>query len=883
MQKLNIKAILGITILGWAALTYLGNTSITSESLLRDSRSFLNQGLSSPAMELLKKVQWTEPEYATAQQLLTTIYLDKSDFEQAKQQAETLLAEPEKNARLLMDTAHLYNQHGYEQEAIALLNQIKVPTEAEHIRLSLIAQSYAQLRSLKKSEQHFENALLHAPQSPMARLGLAQLYLLSNRQQQGNDALRAFMSDNPMHTGAHFVQLRYQLANNNTDIAIELLKKIIAIDTHDANARYIMGLLYLSRGQFSNVQRVAYELNPDTNTLSSSQNNISDKNKDIALRLESLIALHHGQFESAIDGLNTSLNSLPDLPGFVFAAVAHYQTRDYTNAYAKLHRALLINRLDERANTLMAFTLFKMKKFEKSLYLANSAIKQYPDNALLHNIIGANYIEQGQFDLANHHMRMALTLDRNLVKQPRNQNVYANLDSFSQPKDLSRLLPIHVNPAVEHPRVLIALNDLMSGNPELAAKKLESWLQDKTTQPFFYYLLAQTFENLHDDEQAMTYLRLARESKRDFVGPRLVIAQKFIEQEAYTLAEQEYKSIIHDAPSNVLAYLKLASLYELLGFMDEADEIYHAIGTPENVSANIALAGFLSRTGRAQESIASLRTALHKNPNNFHLIKALGEALVSAGEFKAAQQMFRQLDQIQPGSALPLIVSTLLQQREIEEADNLVTHVFEESSCSELAYLLKANIHEYKGELVKAQAMLNDGIRTCERQTVSTLKLKLAELLYKQSQYSNAQRIYDELLTENPANIKALFFKGVVSSLSGEKQRAARFYSNVLEINPDYAPALNNLAFLKCSEFKDCKTGLALATKAFSLMPENHQTSHTLGLVYLNIGAPKKAVIFLQKAVALAPENAVYAALLGKAQAMSEVTDKQSSFAGNTL
>jgi len=77
-----------------------------------------------------------------------------------------------------------------------------------------------------------------------------------------------------------------------------------------------------------------------------------------------------------------------------------------------------------------------------------------------------------------------------------------------------------------------------------------------------------------------------------------------------------------------------------------------------------------------------------------------------------------------------------------------------------------------------------------------------------------------------------------------------------LTLDGGFAPALNNLAYLYADRFGDRQEALRLAIKAFSNQPENPDFLDTLGYVLLKDNQPEKALLFLQKATRLKPDNA---------------------------
>ena len=109
-------------------------------------------------------------------------------------------------------------------------------------------------------------------------------------------------------------------------------------------------------------------------------------------------------------------------------------------------------------------------------------------------------------------------------------------------------------------------------------------------------------------------------------------------------------------------------------------------------------------------------------------------------------------------------------------------------------------------------------------------------------------------LQEHPTDIPARVY--LAGTYLAEKQNKAAIeqYQTVLQQDPKYALALNNLAWLYQQE-KDPRA-LEYAEKANQLTPENPATLDTLGWILVEQGNVTRGLPLLQKANSLAPDAA---------------------------
>ncbi len=73
---------------------------------------------------------------------------------------------------------------------------------------------------------------------------------------------------------------------------------------------------------------------------------------------------------------------------------------------------------------------------------------------------------------------------------------------------------------------------------------------------------------------------------------------------------------------------------------------------------------------------------------------------------------------------------------------------------------------------------------------------------------------------------------GIIFSMKKQLNLAELHYRKALEINPDFAPAANNLAYLLSIQDKNIDEALGYARKAKERLPEEPSVMDTLGWIY---------------------------------------------------
>lgn len=113
-----------------------------------------------------------------------------------------------------------------------------------------------------------------------------------------------------------------------------------------------------------------------------------------------------------------------------------------------------------------------------------------------------------------------------------------------------------------------------------------------------------------------------------------------------------------------------------------------------------------------------------------------------------------------------------------------------------------------------------------------------------------------------------LFQLAVIRSARGEHQEAAVAYERLIEMDPDNAAALNNLAWLYVNDLGDPERALPYIERAAELMEGSHTILDTLGYVQFRLGHLDEAERTLQRSVNLnrGAENTMHYAQVLMAQ-----------------
>ena len=108
---------------------------------------------------------------------------------------------------------------------------------------------------------------------------------------------------------------------------------------------------------------------------------------------------------------------------------------------------------------------------------------------------------------------------------------------------------------------------------------------------------------------------------------------------------------------------------------------------------------------------------------------------------------------------------------------------------------------------------------------------------------------------------------GTIYDMRGQPDLSEKHYRKALAINPDFAPAANNLAYLLVTQDKDLDLALGLAQKAKETLSDDPGVMDTLGWIYYKKGLIDSAISELRSSAEKMPDNAIVRYHLGLAYA----------------
>ena len=511
-----------------------------------------------------------------------------------------------------------------------------------------------------------------------------------------------------------------------------------------------------------------------------------------------------GQFENAKTVIENLIKNRPnEAQPLILLSNFYLGQKDIQNAEATLLKAIDVDPKNINPYMLLAKLLNSQKKLNEAEELIQRALKINPDDFNVKNAYA-------DFHFANEAIEKAEGLvDEILAARP----------NYLPSKLLKGKI---LAKRKDWDKAILIFQDLVKEDPESDILNL---------------LLGSAYFEKNDLKQANPFISKALEKNPNLFQARLIMADIHFRQNDLYLAQDHIQKAIKQSPKHYNANI-------LLGNIKLADKQYSMAKAifeelielnPENPAAYYRL-GLVNRTeNNPEKALKNFNAALEINPNLMDVFSNLIAVLAGQKEYSTA--IARCDDQLKKVSDSPIIDSVIL---------NLKGNL-----------LLSAQKTEQGKTTLKQAIDKNPGYLAPY--------MSLARVLVKENKLDDAIELYQALIKNRPDQASP---HGLIGNLYEQQKKydlAEAHYKNALDINSNYIPAANNLAFLYAQQGKELNKALDLARQAKEKVGKMPAVMDTLGWVYYKKELYDNAVAEFQACVDQEPENPIFNYHLGLA------------------
>lgn len=672
-------------------------------------------------------------------------------------------------------------------------------------------------------------------------------------------------------------------------------RNVAQLDPRDADAHYRLALCYLKLGGLPNLYQAFNEL---TRTVE-----LDKANQDARLKLGELYLLGHEptkaqehansvliatpdntdalilrgqsliaerQFKEGIVDLKKAIDLNPKkVPTYIILARVYSTLKDRVAAEASLNQALLVN--PRSLETLLAFAdlhdLTGQPERAEARY--KEALDIDPDNEAVYLKLASYY---------QRHTKVAeaeATLERLATRKPHADapQIYLG-DYYTVNGQLDNALTSYRRAAEMNPSSTTARDKLIAHyldtGKNTEAETLVASILEKDKKDF----LGRFFDSRiklgrSKTDEAITVLQGLLKDNPQFPGAHYFLGIAYMHKQQLPQARAAVADAIKFNPQFGEAHTALAQIHLAEGSVDLAIEQAQAALqiNPRNAQATITSGTAYLRKGNLVKSRAMfepIAQAFPKEPiGPFHL------GLVAHAEKNDGKALAYFEDALarRPTAIDPLVQIVAIKdgQGKTQEARERVVRQLDLAPKSPLLHNLLGQLQLRAKDFPQAEKSFKTAIDLDSSFLASFLNL--AQSYYQADQVEQAILEYEAVLTKSPGDVTALMMLGIIHEGRKEHDKAKQRYEQILKLNPHFAPAANNLAWILVDHGGNLDVALGYAQSAREYKPDDPRIADTLGWIYFKKNTSLLAVSLLKEAAEKLPNEPMVHYHLGIVQA----------------
>lgn len=276
---------------------------------------------------------------------------------------------------------------------------------------------------------------------------------------------------------------------------------------------------------------------------------------------------------------------------------------------------------------------------------------------------------------------------------------------------------------------------------------------------------------------------------------------------------------------------------------------------PDLTEARLLLAS-AHRAARQPEAALKIYDDLSRRfPTNPQPAFLRGLVLGQQGNNAEARRSFEQALQFSPRftAALEQLVNLDLTERRFAAAEQRVQQEIARDPTNASPHLLLARVYLTQTNLAAAESTL---LKARELNPASAaVNALLARVYVLGNKHPAALQQLNEIVARNTNDLTSWLQIAMLHSSASNHLAARDAYEKLLQVNPRYGPALNNLAYLYSEHLGDLQRAYELGSRARESLPNDPFTADTFGWILYQRGDYPRALALIQECVRQMPQQ----------------------------
>ena len=639
--------------------------------------------------------------------------------------------------------------------------------------------------------------------------------------------LKNALQIDPNYVEAYHLLAKNMLKLGNIKDALAVYNKIIQIDKDNIEANLKLAeFLLLSKNTEPAMEKIVFVLEKEPKNIE-------------ALHVKAQIFMQKEFFDKAFAVYETILDiDSNNIPAIQNMAKIHAIGKRPDEAEALLLKAITLDDKNLQVRMPLIGFYIQQGKLEKVEDQLQQAIKNSPENFEAHILLGNFYHNQKKNDLAEAAYLNSIKASPSALKP-----LMIAADYYDKVNNQDKALEMYTKAASLEPdnisvqetiaRFHYSHKDIESANKIISAilskrpqyyparmlkseilvfeKKFTEALQlldvlekEEPKAPRTYYFKGLCFIGTGNYDQAKTSVGKAVEINPGYFKARMLLSDIYLHEQSFDPAQKEASAALELNPNDYQSRIIRANAAIGLRKFEDAEKDYQKLIeiAPENPMAYYQLGLLKSALKEYDSSMGYLKAAYGKNNKLIDVFLQIVRNHVSKKEYETAHELCEN------------------QIKLYKDQEPLIAVVYNIQSG---IYLAQKNIEKAKDTLSKAIETNPDYLPPYET---------LAKLFLAENNKEKAIEQYKIILEKNSKLPVPYMMIGTIYDSDKDYEKAADYYRKALEINPDFAPAANNLAYHFLQRTDNIDEALRLAKIAKAKFPEDPGIMDTLGMAY---------------------------------------------------
>jgi tetratricopeptide (TPR) repeat protein len=464
-----------------------------------------------------------------------------------------------------------------------------------------------------------------------------------------------------------------------------------------------------------------------------------------------------------------------------------------------------------------------------------------PSSALVHTRLATEYIKKGMLTAAMETCKEALQrdptyTDARLILAGLYSTTHENAAALEEYSKILKADPKHEEAAVYRSQVLAE-----TGKMEEATRTLRQFVKRNSDSALAWYYLGRAEEAQDHVREAVRAYRQAMDARPGFSQAAMALGFLYEQKNQVKEALQVYQEL-YDQTQDTGAANRIATLHLKAEKYDQAVPFLEAVSAadPEDLNARVKLGLVQMELKRYEKAIAIFKEILAKQPDSDRIHYYLGSLYE---ETKRADDAIAELKLIKPDSKLygdaALHVAYLMKQGgSAEGARRYIDDAIEKSPRNPSFYIFRASLDEDAKNVAGA---------------VDVLKGAVARF---------------------PEDEKLRYYLGSLYDRMGQTDRGLEQMEAILTVNPQNVDALNYIGYTWTTQGVRLSDAEKMLRQAMKLRPNNGFIQDSWGWYLLVRGRVSEAVVELEKAAKLKPNESVILEHLADAYTRANLRQK---------